>query len=102
MNTSVTRKTFLIHSGIAVAGVLWGRAGLHAQPGTTASVPPVATAPPSADNVPDFPEHDPQIDRSRVKRFVIAGHFNLDVVKDMIAADPTLINGGIDRVNSDF
>src|SRR3984893_11759040 len=102
MNTSVTRKTFLIHSGIAVAGVLWGRAGLHPQPGTTAFVPPVAAAPTSADNVPDFPEHDPQIDRARVKRFVIAGHFNLTAVKKMLAEDPTLINGAIDWGHGDF
>jgi hypothetical protein len=52
--------------------------------------------------VPDFPEHDPQIERARVKRFVIAGHFNLDAVKEMLAADPTLINGAIDWGNGDF
>ena len=30
-----------------------------------------------------FPEHDPQIDRARVKRFVIAGHFNFPAVEKM-------------------
>ena len=92
MNTSLTRKKFLINSGIAVAGMLCGRDVLRAQPGTTALVP----SPQSADNVPDFPEHDPQIDRARVKRFVIAGHFNLPAVEKMLAEDPTLINGAID------
>ena len=98
MITSLTRKKFLINSGIAVAGMLCGRGVLSAQPGTTALVP----SPQSADNVPDFPEHDPQIDRARVKRFVIAGHFNLPAVEKMLAEDPTLINGAIDWGNGDF
>jgi hypothetical protein len=102
MNTPFTRKKFLIRSGIAAAGILCGRGMLHAQPGTTASVPPTSASPPSADNVPDFPEHDPQIDRARVKRFVIAGHFNLPAVEKMLAEDPTLINGAIDWGNGDF
>jgi hypothetical protein len=101
MNTWLTRKKFLINSGIAVAGMLCGRDVLRAQPGTTALVP--SPAPPqSADNVPDFPEHDPQIDRARVKRFVIAGHFNLPAVEKMLTEDPTLINGAIDWGNGDF
>jgi hypothetical protein len=70
---------------------------LHSQPGP-ASVPSSQ----SADNVPDFPEHDPQIDRARMKRFVIAGHFNLPAVQKMLAEDPTLINGAIDWGNGDF
>jgi hypothetical protein len=102
MKTSLTRKKFLINSGIAVAGVLCGRGALRAQPGATASVPPTSASPPSAGGVPDFPEHDPQIDRTQVKRFVIAGHFNLPAVKKMLAEDPTLINGAIDWGNGDF
>src|SRR5438046_813933 len=102
MNRSLTRKKFLINSSIAVAGMLFGRGVLRAQPGTTALVPSPAPSPQSADNVPDFPEHDPQIDRARVKRFVIAGHFNLEAVKETLAADPTLINGAIDWGNGDF
>ena len=98
MNTSLTRKKFLTNSGIAVAGMLCGRDVLRAQPGTTSLVP----SPQSADNVPDFPEHDPQIDRARVKRFVIASHFNLPAVEKMLAEDPTLINGAIDWGNGDF
>ncbi|MFL6518961.1 MAG: ankyrin repeat domain-containing protein [Chthoniobacterales bacterium] len=96
MNTSVTRKKFLLGSGIAAVGAVFGRS-LFAQPGV--SSPPPS---PSSKDVPDFPEHDPQIDRARVKRFVIAGHFNLEAVKEMLAADPTLINGAIDWGNGDF
>lgn len=97
MNTSFTRKKFLISGGVAAVGTLLGRGLVRAQPGTNAPVPSA-----SPGNVPDFPEHDPQIDRARVKRFVIAGHFNLDVVKEMIAAEPILINGAIDWGNGDF
>jgi hypothetical protein len=96
MNTSVSRKKFLLGGGIAAVGTLLGR-GLFAQPGVSSPAPS-----PSSKDVPDFPEHDPQIDRARVKRFVIAGHFNLEAVKEMLAAEPTLINGAIDWGNGDF
>ena len=98
MNTSVSRKKFLLGGSVAALGTLLGRVGF-AQPGVS-SPAPTASADPK--NVPDFPEHDPQIDRARVKRFVIAGHFNLEAVKEMLAADPTLINGAIDWGNGDF
>ena len=96
MNTSVSRKKFLLGGGVAALGALLGR-GVFAQPGVSSPAPN-----PSSKDVPDFPEHDPQIDRARVKRFVIAGHFNLDAVKEMLAADPPLINGAIDWGNGDF
>src|SRR5438045_1155883 len=98
MNTTVSRKKFLVGSGVAAVGAVLGRARF-AQPGVS-SPPP--TTNPDPKNVPDFPEHDPQIERARVKRFVIAGHFNLEAVKEMLAADPTLINGAIDWGNGDF
>jgi len=98
MNTSVTRKRFLLGGAVAALGALLGRS-LWAQPGISSPVP---SATPSAKDVPDFPEHDPQIDRARVKRFVIAGHFNLEAAKEMLGADPNLINGAIDWGNGDF
>src|SRR5947207_11322407 len=98
MNTTVSRKKFLVASGVAAVGALLGR-GAFAQPGVSSPAP---TTSPDAKNVPDFPEHDPQIDRAKVKRFVIAGHFNLEAVKEMLATDPTLINGAIDWGNGDF
>ena len=91
MNTSLTRKKFLSNSAIAVAGMLCGRDVLRAQPGTTALVPSPAPSLQSADNVPDFPENDPQIDRARVKRFVIAGHFNLPAVEKMFYAEHVFV-----------
>ena len=97
-----TRKQFLIRSGITAVTLFCGRVFLQAQPGTTASSPAASVTPESADNVPDFPEHDPQFDRARVKRFVIAGHGNLAAVKAMLAEEPRLINGTIDWGNGDF
>src|SRR5215203_1254152 len=97
MNPSLTRKKFLLGGGTAAVGAFLGGGLLRAQPGASSPAPST-----SSGEIPDFPEHDPQIDRARVKRFVVAGHFNLDAVKEMIAADPTLINGAIDWGNGDF
>lgn len=96
MNTS--RKKFLL-GGAAAVGALLGRGLAYAQPGVSSPAP---SASPSSKDVPDFPEHDPQIDRARVKRFVIAGHFNLEAVKEMLAEEPGLINGAIDWGKGDF
>ena len=97
-----TRKQFLVGSGATAFGLLCGRGLLQAQPGTNPSAPAPSTTPESADYVPDFPEHHPQFDRPRVKRFVIAGHGNLAAVKAMLAEEPNLINGAIDWGNGDF
>ena len=97
-----TRKQFLIGSGAAALGLFCGRGLLQAQPGTSPSVLAALTTPESADYVPDFPEHHPQFDRPRVKRFVIAGHGNLAAVKAMLAEEPNLINGAIDWGKGDF
>jgi hypothetical protein len=97
-----TRKQFLIGSGAAAVGLFCGRGLLQAQPGTSPSVLTASTTPESADYVPDFPEHHPQFDRPRVKRFVIAGHGNLAAVKAMLGEESNLINGAIDWGNGDF
>src|SRR4051794_18395121 len=101
-NSSISRKRFLLNGGIAIAGALVGHGLAQAQPGVSASGPNAAASPQSEDNVPDFPEHDPPFERARVKRFVIAGHFNLAAVKKMLAEEPALINGTIDWGNGDF
>src|SRR5262249_23347056 len=97
-----TRKQFLIGSGAAAVGLFCGRGLLQAQPGPGPSVLAPSTTPESADYVPDFPEHHPQFDRARVKRFVIAGHGNLTAVKAMLTEEPNLINGAIDWGKGDF
>ena len=102
INTPCTRKQFLLGSSAAAVGLFCGRGLLQAQPGSSPSGPASSATPASADNVPDFPEHHPQFDRARVKRFVIAGHANLPAVKAMLAEEPNLINGAIDWGNGDF
>ena len=98
MNTSLSRKKFLLSGSVAAVGALLGRGILRGQPVTEVTPSP----PTSAEKVPDFPEHDPQIDRARVKRFVIAAHFNLAAVKEMLAAEPILINATWEWGNGDF
>jgi hypothetical protein len=101
-NASCTRKQFLIGSSAAAVSLFCGRGLLQAQPASSPSGPASSATPESADNVPDFPEHHPQFDRVRVKRFVIAGHGNLPAVKAMLTEEPNLINGAIDWGNGDF
>src|SRR5881275_1767017 len=102
INALCTRKQFLIGSSVAAVGLFCGRGLLQAQPGTSPYALAPSTTPESADYVPDFPEHHPQLDRARVKRFVIAGHGNLAAVKTMLTEEPNLINGAIDWGNGDF
>ena len=97
-----TRKQFLVGTRAAAVGLFCGRGLLQAQPGTSPSVSVSSTTPESADYVPDFPEHHPQFDRVRVKRFVIDAHGNLAAVKTMLTEEPNLINGAIDWGNGDF
>jgi hypothetical protein len=97
-----TRKQFLIGSSLAAVSLFCGRGLLQAQCGSSAAGSAPPATPESADNVPDFPEHHPQFDRARVKRFVIAGHVNLPAVIAMLAEEPNLINGAIDWGNGDF
>ena len=102
INGLCTRKQFLIGSSMVAVNLFCGRGLLQAQPGSSPSGPGPSATPESADNVPDFPEHHPQFDRARVKRFVIAGHVNLAAVKAMLVEEPNLINGAIDWGNGDF
>jgi len=87
INVICTRKQFLIGSVGAAVGLFCGRGLLQAQPGSRLSGAAPSATPESADKVPDFPEHHPQFDRARVKRFVIAGHANLAAVKAMLAEE---------------
>jgi hypothetical protein len=97
-----TRKQFLIGSSAAAVSLFCGRNLLLAQTASSSAAPVASATSESADYVPDFPEHHPQLDRTRVKRFVIAGHGNLPAVKAMLTEQPNLINGAIDWGNGDF
>ncbi|NMH88813.1 ankyrin repeat domain-containing protein [Flavivirga algicola] len=76
----MNRKTFIKHSlgGLALA-----------------SVTPIYAM------SPDLQEPEP-LDIKLVKEFVIAGHKNLPLVKEMLAAHPNLIYARYDWGNSDF
>jgi hypothetical protein len=99
MNAFVTRKKFLATGGIAALASLLSCPRLSAQ--TTAVSPAPATSP-SPGDLPNFPERGPQLEAAKVKRFVIAGHVNLPIVKEMLAVEPGLINGAWDWGNGDF
>src|SRR5262249_15856947 len=96
------RKQFLIGGSAAALGLFCGRGLVQAQSGNNPSTPALSPTAESADNVPDFPEHHPQFDRARVKRFVIAGQRNLAAVKAMLTEEPNLMNGAMDWGNGDF
>ncbi len=92
MNLLVTRKTFLLRSTLTVAAAAFSAPRFLAQ-----------TLPASAPNAaPSIPDRGPQIESVLVKEFVVAGHGNLDKVKEMLAAQPTLINACWDWGSGDF
>jgi hypothetical protein len=99
MNASLTRKKFLVTGGIAAIASLLNRPPLLAQAVSPSSPPPSSSSP---GELPNFPERGPQLEPAKVKRFVIAGHVNLPIVKEMLAAEPGLINGAWDWGNGDF
>lgn len=101
MNQSLTRKKFLLTGGIAAVASLLPRPLALAQTTPAAASP----APQSSSGPVDpakIPERGPQMDSAHVKQFVIAGHGNLAVVKEMLAAEPGLINGAWDWGGGDF
>ena len=86
MEAVVTRKRFLRHGLIATAAAFAGKS-VFAQS-------PVAS--------PVVPDRGPPIDGALVKQFVIAGHGQLEKVKEMLAAQPALINATWDWGGGDF
>jgi hypothetical protein len=92
VDTAVSRKRFLRNGLLATAAALAG-SRLFAQTPTPASSPGAA---------PVIPDRGPPIESGLVKQFVIAGHGQLDKVKDMLAAQPALINATWDWGGGDF
>ena len=88
----VTRKRFLRYGLLATAAA-FGGTRLFAQ------TPAPAVSPGAS---PGIPERSPPIDTALVKQFVIAGHGQLDKVKEMLAAQPALINATWDWGGGDF
>src|SRR4051794_21837168 len=94
MSQSLSRKKFLLTGGIAAVASLLPRSAVVAQASPQSSSGPVDLA--------KFPERGPQMESAHVKQFVIAGHGNLALVKEMLATEPGLINGAWDWGNGDF
>lgn len=90
--TALSRKRFLRY-GLLAAATAIGGTRLFAQS------PAPSNSPGSA---PVIPDRGPPIESGLVKQFVIAGHGQLDKVKEMLAAQPALINATWDWGGGDF
>jgi hypothetical protein len=90
--TALSRKRFLRY-GLLAAATVFGGNRLFAQS-------PAPSNPPSP--APLIPDRGPPIESSLIKQFVIAGHGQLDKVKEMLAAQPALINATWDWGGGDF
>ena len=89
---SVTRKRFLRYGLLATAAAVGGTRVFGQSP-APASSPGTA---------PVIPDRGPPIESGLVKQFVIAGHGQLDKVKEMLAGQPALINATWDWGGGDF
>jgi hypothetical protein len=61
---------------------------------------PQAAPPPSSQT--KIPDRGPRLDADFVRQFVIAGHGNLELVKEMLAQQPALINATWDWGSGDW
>ncbi len=93
-----TRRNILKGGALMAAGVIAGSSALlaQAQPAATAATTPPT---PAASKIPD---RGPRLDADLVRQFVIAGHGNLDQVKEMLAQQPALINATWDWGSGDW
>ena len=90
--TALSRKRFLRY-GLLAAATAFGGSRLFAQSPAPLNSPGTA---------PVIPDRGPPIESGLVKQFVIAGHGQLDKVKEMLAAQPALINATWDWGGGDF
>jgi hypothetical protein len=92
LDVAVSRKRFLRYGLLATAAA-FGGTRVFGQSPAPASSPGTA---------PVIPDRGPPIESGLVKQFVIAGHGQLDKVKEMLAAQPALINATWDWGGGDF
>jgi len=78
------------------AGAIAGTSALLAQ---APAAQPLAAPQPAQSKIPD---RGPRLDADLVRQFVIAGHGNLEVVKEMLAQQPALINATWDWGSGDW
>lgn len=92
MDAAVSRKKFLRY-GLMMTAAAFGGTRLFAQAPASSNSPSAPSA---------VPDRGPQIESGLVKQFVIAGHSNLEKVKEMLGAQPALINATWDWGGGDF
>lgn len=92
LDVAVTRKRFLRYGLVATAAAFGGTRVFGQSPAPASS----------AGTAPVIPDRGPPIESGLVKQFVIAGHAQLDKVKEMLAAQPALINATWDWGGGDF
>jgi hypothetical protein len=88
MKDSVSRKTFLLRGSLATFAAL-------AAPRLLAQIPTPATS-------PLIPDRGPQLAKEKVEAFVRAGHSDLAKVKEMLAAQPSIVNATWDWGSGDY
>lgn len=89
---ALSRKRFLRY-GLLAAATAFGATRMFGQSPVPSNSPGTA---------PVTPDRGPPIESGLVKQFVIAGHGQLDKVKEMLAAQPALINATWDWGGGDF
>ena len=89
---ALSRKRFLRY-GLLAAATAFGGSRLFAQSPAPSNSPGAS---------PVIPDRAPPIESGLVKQFVIAGHGQLDKVKEMLATQPALINATWDWGGGDF
>jgi len=89
-NAAIGRKRFLQTIALATAGAAFAVRQIEAQPSPSPSAAAAA------------PQRPPQIAPELIKRFVGAGHGDLNAVRDMLAEQPALVNGIWDWGGGDF
>lgn len=90
--TPTTRRHFLVASAFASAATI-----LRAENASQAPAQPAAQT--QAGSAPAKP---PALDAQQVREFVIAGHGNLDRVREMLQQQPGLLNAAWDWGGGDF
>lgn len=88
-------RRHVLKGGILMAGAIAGSPLLSQQQ-------PSPSQPPQPSAQTGIPDRGPRLDADLVREFVIAGHGNLERVKEMLAQQPALINATWDWGGGDW
>jgi hypothetical protein len=91
---TLSRRHVLKGGALMAVGAIAGSPVLSQQ-----QTPPPQPQPSAQTGIPD---RGPRLDADLVRQFVIAGHGNLDLVKEMLAQQPALINATWDWGGGDW